>query len=48
MFIANLKAKVGFLHTYKLIQLIRKTPFEGKPRNSGTTRPSKQNECAWC
>ena len=31
MFIANVNAKVDFLLTYKLIQLNRKTPTEGKP-----------------
>ena len=25
------------------MQLTKKTPFEGKPRNSETTRPIKQN-----
>ena len=45
MFIANLYTKVDFLRTCKLMQLNRKTPFEGKPRNSKTTSPSKQNEC---
>ena len=48
MFIANLNAEVDFLHIYKLIQLNRKTPFEGKPGNSETTRPSKQNERVSC
>ena len=39
----KLKCKRRFLHTCKLIQLNRKTAFEGKPRNSEITRLIQQN-----